>query len=106
MATDEGPQPARIAQSCAVLTIRGPLARGDLPGLYARACALLGGEELERLECVVAGVAADAVALEALARLALAARRRGCGVRVRGCSLELGALLECAGLARVLGASG
>jgi len=47
-------------------------------------------------------VRADAVAVDALARLALAARRRGCGVCLCGASEELLALIALLGLADVL----
>jgi ABC-type transporter Mla MlaB component len=92
--------PPRIA----TLTIDGPLARADLPGLFARTCALLdrGGVAVGVLRCEVAAVDADAVAVDALARLALAARRRGCRVRLTGASEELTELIEFAGLAEVL----
>jgi ABC-type transporter Mla MlaB component len=56
------------------------------------------------LLCVLDGVTADAVAVDALARLALAARRQGCGVRMRGACAELRELVEFMGLADVLGA--
>ena len=44
-----------------------PPAPPDLTGLYARAWALLSEREVEVVLCGVAGVAADAVAVEALA---------------------------------------
>ena len=84
------------------LTIRAPLLCADLPGLYKRTCALLAGASADVLLCDVAGVAADAVAVDALARLALAAGRRGCEVRLRGASRELMALLDFIGVAEVL----
>ena len=84
------------------LTICGPLERADLPGLFERTCALLETGPIEILRCEVAGVAADAVAVDALARLALAARRAGCQVRLCGASEELRALVELSGLADVL----
>jgi len=84
------------------LTIRGPLERADLPGLFERTCALLGGAGPEMLHCEVDGVAADAVAVDALSRLALAARRQGCRVRFSGASAELRALVAFLGLAEVL----
>jgi ABC-type transporter Mla MlaB component len=84
------------------LTIRAPLACADLPGLYERTCALLAGVGAEVLLCDVGGIAADAVAVDALARLALAARRRGCDVRLRGASPELLALVDFIGVADVL----
>lgn len=86
------------------LQVRGPLRRSDLPELYARACAGLaaGGHRVLVLE--VSGVAADAVAVDALARLALAARRQGCQVRVRGAGPDLWSLIDLAGLSDVLAA--
>jgi ABC-type transporter Mla MlaB component len=85
------------------VTVPSPLSRAQLPGLHRRTCALLDGEEgCERLLCRVAGVAADAVAVDALARLALAARRSGCDVRLCGASPELLGLVELLGLAEVL----
>jgi ABC-type transporter Mla MlaB component len=85
------------------LTIRAPLLFSDLPGLYDRTCALLAGVGAGVLCCEVAGLAADAVAVDALARLALAARRRGCQVRLIGASPELLALVDFIGVADVLG---
>jgi ABC-type transporter Mla MlaB component len=88
------------------LTIRGPLERADLPGLFERTCALLEVAGPEMLRCEVDGVAADAVAVDALSRLALAARRQGCCVCFRGASAELRALVAFLGLAEVLRADG
>jgi ABC-type transporter Mla MlaB component len=84
------------------LQIRGPLARSDLPGLFERTCALLDGMPSEVLLCELQGVASDAVAVDALARLALAARRQGCYVRLCGASPELRALVDFMGLSDVL----
>jgi ABC-type transporter Mla MlaB component len=82
--------------------IRGPLERSDLPGLARRTRALLESSGFDVLRCEVAGVAADAVAVDALAQLALAARRQGCYVRLCGASEELRALVAFMGLAEVL----
>jgi ABC-type transporter Mla MlaB component len=84
------------------LSIGAPLERAQLPGLFERTCALLEEEGVELLRCEVPGVAADAVAVDALARLALAARRRGCCLRLCGASPELRALVAFVGLAEVL----
>jgi ABC-type transporter Mla MlaB component len=84
------------------LTIRGPLLCADLPGLYDRTCALLARVGADVLRCEVAGLDADAVAVDALARLALAARRRGCRVRLIGASPELVQLVDFIGVADVL----
>jgi len=85
------------------LAIRGPLERGDLPGLFDRTCALLSGTGPGLLCCEVTELAADAVAVDALARLALAARRHGTRVCLRGASEELRELMELMGLSEVLG---
>ncbi len=81
-----------------LLQVHGPLRRSDLPELYARACARLAtaGPQLVVLE--VSAVSPDGVAVDALARLALAARRHGCQVRLRGASPELWALVDLSGL--------
>jgi ABC-type transporter Mla MlaB component len=82
--------------------IRGPLARSDLPGLCGRVCALLEGTRATVALCDVSGIGADAVAVDALARLQLAAYRHGCQVRLRGCAPELRGLVAFMGLADVL----
>jgi hypothetical protein len=84
-----------------VLEIRGPLRREDLPGFYRRACMVLVPARAESLIVDVATVAADAVAVDALARLALAARRNGCRVTIRGASPEMWGLIELIGLGGV-----
>jgi ABC-type transporter Mla MlaB component len=82
--------------------VRGPVARADLAGLCARVCALLrrGGPEVAL--CDVAGVEPDAVTVDALARLQLAAGRRGCEVKLRNASAELRELVAFMGLSDVL----
>ena len=82
--------------------MRGPIAPADLPGLSHRVCALLQGSRAGVALCDVSGVAPDAVTVDALARLQLAARRHGCRVRLRGASLELLELVEFMGLRDVL----
>lgn len=82
--------------------IRGPIARDDLPGLCARVCAILGGSGAGLAICEVAGVECDAVTVDALARLQLAARRSGRQVRLHGASEELLELVEFIGLTDVL----
>jgi ABC-type transporter Mla MlaB component len=86
----------------ATLKITGPLLRGDLPALFARTCALLEGGGVEVLRCELSGVLADAVAVDALARLALAARGFGCRAILCGASEELLELIALIGLAEVL----
>jgi ABC-type transporter Mla MlaB component len=86
------------------LTIRGPLQRNDLPGLYARVCALFAANPGATLVCDVTEVAIDAVAVEALARLRLGARRHGCGVRLVSAPRELIDLASFMGLGDVVAA--
>ncbi len=84
------------------VTIYGPITRADLPGLTARVCALLGTTRPALLGCEVGGVAVDAVTVDALARLQLAARRYGCRVQLRGASAGLRDLVDLMGLSDVL----
>lgn len=84
--------------------IRGPIARADLPGLCDRVCALL-AESGEIVACDVHGVEPDAVTVDALARLQLAARRRGCTVMLERASPELLQLARLMGLDHVLGSA-
>jgi ABC-type transporter Mla MlaB component len=82
--------------------IWGPIGRDDLPGLCERVCALLADNGAGVLGCDVHGVDADAVTVDALARLQLAARRKGCQVRLRNASGELLELVAFMGLGDVL----
>ena len=83
-------------------TVRGPISRADLPGLCERICALLGTNDLELAVCDVRGVEPDAVTVDALARLQLAAARRGCQIRLRNASDNLVELVRFMGLEDVL----
>ena len=82
--------------------VHGPIARADLQGLCDRVCAIFAGSGAEIAYCEVAGVASDAVTVDALARLQLAARRAGCQVRLRHASPELLELVAFMGLTDVL----
>jgi ABC-type transporter Mla MlaB component len=93
----ETPGPHPIAFS-----IRGPISRHDLPGLCDRVCSILDRSRAETVSCDVHGVAPDAVTVDALARLQLAARRHRCRVRLRNASAELLELVDFMGLADVL----
>ena len=86
------------------LFIRGPLRRSDLPGLYARVCALFTANPGALLVCDVTEVAIDAVAVEALARLQLGARRHGCAVQLLRAPRELADLVSFMGLRDVIAA--
>jgi ABC-type transporter Mla MlaB component len=84
------------------LQLPDPLTRADLPLLYRRTCAelLRGGPRPIELE--VAHIEVDAVAIEAIGRLALAARRHGCSVTLHGADAALCELLDLAGLRDVV----
>jgi ABC-type transporter Mla MlaB component len=85
-----------------VFAISGPISRADLPGLCECVCVLLEQNEADVVVCDVSGVRPDAVTVDALARLQLAARRRACQVRLRNVSDELRELLAFMGLRDVL----
>jgi len=93
---------AAPAQQTIAFAVRGPIARADLPGLCERIRALLGQNAAGIALCDVSGVEPDAVTVDALARLQLAARRHGCQVRLRNASGELLELLAFMGLRDVL----
>jgi ABC-type transporter Mla MlaB component len=82
--------------------ITGPIARADVPGLCERVCALLERSDADVVLCDVSGVDPDAVTVDALARLQLAAQRLGCQVRLRHASKELIGLVAFMGLRDVL----
>ncbi|MEZ5101756.1 MAG: STAS domain-containing protein [Thermoleophilia bacterium] len=86
----------------APFVIRGPIGRDDLPGLCARVRARLTESKGKRIVCDVVDVPVDAVTVDALARLQLAASRHGCRVVLRGASPALGELVAFMGLADVL----
>jgi ABC-type transporter Mla MlaB component len=85
-----------------VFAIDGPIARTDLPALCELVCALIETTGADVAFCDVSKVKPDAVSVDALARVQLAARRRGCQARVRGASSELLGLLAFMGLRDVL----
>ena len=92
----------RAAPRTIVFAVRGPIARADLPGLSERVCALFARTVASVAHCDVAGVPADAVTVDALARLQLVAHRHGCSVRLRSASPELRELVRFMGLRDVL----
>ena len=88
-----------------VLAIGGPIARADIPGLCERAEALLESSPAGVVVCDVGDVIEpDAVTVDALARLALAAQRRGRQLRLRNTCPDLRGLLVLMGLVDVVGA--
>ena len=94
-------------RSAAVLkfSIYGPIAQDDLPGLCDRVCALLTRSSARVALCDVRGVDPDAVTVDALARLQVAARRHECRVHLRHASNELRELVAFMGLTDVLTSS-
>jgi ABC-type transporter Mla MlaB component len=82
--------------------IRGPIRRADLAGLCERVCRLLAAGTPGVVLCDVRGVEPDAVTVDALARLQLAARRYGCRVHLRGASPGLRSLVGFMGLTEIL----
>ncbi len=91
------PQPRPVA-----FAIGGPITRADLPGLCDRVCALLEAAGTDVVLCDVRGVATDVVTVDALARLQLAAHRRGCRVVLQNAPDDLRRLVDFMGLADVL----
>ena len=85
-----------------MFAIRGPIVRSDLPRLCERVCAELKETPSGVAFCDVRGVDPDAVTVDALARLQLAARRIGCEVRLRHASEPLLDLVAFMGLTHVL----
>ncbi len=85
-----------------VFPIGGPIAREELPSL-CEAFRMV-AEGATDVVCDVGGLGlADAVAVDALARVTLVARRLGCTVRLRNASADLLALVAFVGLADVVG---
>jgi uncharacterized protein (DUF1684 family) len=94
---------AALPGSTTVFTIRGPLGPTDLPGLCARLRDALATAAAEVAFCDVDDrVESDLLTVDALARLQLAARRMGCGVRLRDAPAGLHGLVAFAGLADVI----
>jgi hypothetical protein len=84
------------------ISIRPPLSRADVPGLSCRISSLLAASSARVLRCDIEDLPSDAVTLDALARVRLAARRREVELEVLGASAELVALLAFTGLSEVL----
>ena len=91
-----------VTERTIAFTVHGPIERGDLHGLCDRVCALFARTAPEIAFCDVRNVPADAVTVDALARLQLAAKRCGCTVRLRNASRDLLELVAFMGLENVL----
>jgi ABC-type transporter Mla MlaB component len=81
--------------------VHGPIQRSDLPGLCDRVCTLFARTAPSVAFCDVSDVPADAVTVDALARLQLGAKRAGCTVRLRNASPQLLGLVAFMGLENV-----
>ena len=93
------PEPSAI-----VVEIAGRIDRADIPSLCDRVRATVEASAADVVVCDVRGLTrADCVAVDAVARLQLTVGRLGCGLRLRGVSPELRALLRFVGLGEVLG---
>jgi STAS domain len=77
--------------------------RADVKAACDRLHALAGGEGIDSVACDVSALAAEAAAVDALARLALVAKRLGCPLKVRRASPQLRDLVEFCGLTDALG---
>ncbi|MGH3076197.1 MAG: STAS domain-containing protein [Gaiellales bacterium] len=88
--------------STVVFAVAGPLARADLPSVSGGVAALLETSGAEIALCDVGALDADAVALDALARMQLAAGRMGRQVVLRHVTDELRGLMALVGLDGVL----
>ena len=91
-----------FAPETVAFAIRGPIARADLPGLCARACRLVDRTPADVVRCDITAIDADAVTVEALARLELGLRRQGRRTQFRGASSDLLELVDFMGLSSVL----
>jgi ABC-type transporter Mla MlaB component len=85
-----------------VFALDRPLADSEVCGFCERVRALLEQSGASMALCDVSRAGADAVTINALARLQLAARRQGCDLQVRHASAELLDLLDFMGLRDVL----
>lgn len=93
-----GDSPATI-----VLAIGGPIAPADVPDLCKRVRVVLESSDAELVVCDVGALTdPDAVAVDALARMQLTARRLGHQLRLRHASGELKQLLAFTGLRGVV----
>ena len=95
------------ASETVTVVLAGPVQRADIAAICERARARLEASDAAVLACDVRALADhDAVAADALVRLALTARRLGRRVRVRHASPALEDLLAWTGLGLVLTACG
>jgi len=85
-----------------VFAVAGPIARADLPAICGDVAALLEATGADVALCDVGALPADLVAIDALARIQLAARRKGRQVVLRHAADDLRDMLALVGLAGAL----
>ena len=85
-----------------VFAVAGPVARADLPAICGDIVAVLEATGADVALCDVGALPADAAAVDALARIQLAAQRTGRRVVLRHVADDLRDLLAFVGLAGVL----
>jgi ABC-type transporter Mla MlaB component len=93
--------PCMTRARCSIV-LAGAISRNETTLLCERLRALIELHDLELVEYELSAILVDLVAVEALARLQLTARRCGCGVRFVGVSSELESLVALCGLRGVL----
>jgi ABC-type transporter Mla MlaB component len=81
-----------------VFAIAGPVDRADLVDLCTHMGRLLERSAADLVICDVRAAEPDAVTVDALGRVQLAARRAGCRLRLRSASRELRGLVALMGL--------
>lgn len=91
------------AGSQVAFSIHGPIVRADLPGLCERVGGQLAASRATVAVCDVGCVAqVDAVTVDALARLAVVARRHGAALHLVNVPAPLRELIDLVGLGEVL----
>ncbi|MFC8075349.1 STAS domain-containing protein [Streptomyces sp. NPDC057307] len=86
-----------------LLALRGPITAADVPQLCDQLAARLRDSDATDAVCDVGALGRPTVAtVNALARLQLVARRRGCRIRLRGAGPELLLLLDLVGLTDIV----
>jgi hypothetical protein len=83
--------------------VAGPIARADIPALCGHVGALLEASGADIALCDVTALPADATAVDAVARISLAARRMGRRLVLRYAADDLLDLLAFVGVAGALG---
>ena len=91
-----------VRPTTVVIAVAGPIARADLPAICGDVAALLEATGADVALCDVGGLPADLVAIDALARIQLAARRKGRQVVLRHAADDLRDMLAFVGLAGAL----